>query len=458
MIGTSMIRRIADPLRKAADSLGDCRTAVKRRIAWLSPVGGDIPMHLDRRALIRAAAAVPLLATPGVLRALEPDLSELQDITRGALPIGPEERAARIARAQQLMRASGIGAVMVEPGASLVYFTGVRWGRSERLTAAVIPAEGEACIVTPFFEEARTRETLGIPAEVRVWQEDEDPLRLVAGFLKERRLAARPVGIEETVRYFAVDGLQKAGLRVVSANPVVRGCRMIKTPAEIALMQRATDVTMAAYLWVHPRVEKGMSQRDVAGLMDAATRKLGGAPEFSLVLVGEGAAYPHGTKVPSPVADGRIVLMDCGCTVQGYQSDVSRTWVHGGATAEQRRVWDQVAQGQQTAFAAARLGAPAGSVDDAVRRYYASLGWGPDYKLPGLSHRTGHGIGLDGHEPVNLARGEQTRLAPGMCFSNEPGIYIPGKFGVRIEDCFHMTESGPQWFSQPPRSIDAPMG
>ena len=413
---------------------------------------------LSRRTLLGAAAALPLLAVPAVVRAAEPDLSELQDITRDAQPIGPEERRARIARAQALMKTHGIGAVLIEPGASLVYFTGIRWGRSERLTAAVVPVEGQPCIVTPFFEEPRTRETLGIDAEVRVWQEDEDPLRTVAGFLRDRKLAARPVGIEETVRFFAVDGLRRAGLRAVSANSVVRGCRMIKTPAEIALMQRATDVTIAAYRWVHPRVEKGMRQSDVAALMDAATRKLGGSPEFSLVLVGEGAAYPHGTRTPSPVAEGKIVLMDCGCTVQGYQSDVSRTFVHGAATAEQRKVWDQVARGQQVALAAAKLGAPAGSVDDAVRAYYASLGYGPDYKLPGLSHRTGHGIGLDGHEPVNLVRGEKTRLAPGMCFSNEPGIYIPGSFGVRLEDCFHMTEAGPKWFSEPPRSIDAPMG
>ncbi len=413
---------------------------------------------LARRQLLTAAAALPMLGIPGILRAAEPDLSELNDITTGARPISADERKARIARAQKLMAANGIGAVLIEPGSSLVYFTGVRWGRSERLTAAILPVEGDPCIVTPFFEEPRTRETLGVPAEVRVWQEDEDPLVTVAGFLKDRKLAGRPIGVEETVRYFAVDGLQRAlpSTRIVSANPVVRGCRMIKTPAEIALMQLATDVTIAAYRWVHPRVEKGMRQRDVSALMDAATVKLGGDPEFSLVLVGEGAAYPHGTKTPSPVADGKIVLMDCGCTVQGYQSDVSRTFVYGTPTADQRKVWDQVAHGQQVAIEAAKLGAPAGSVDDAVRRYYTSLGYGPDYKLPGLSHRTGHGIGLDGHEPVNLVRGEKTKLAPGMCFSNEPGIYIPGSFGVRLEDCFHMTEGGPKWFSTPPKSIDKP--
>jgi Xaa-Pro dipeptidase len=414
-------------------------------------------LDLTRRHLLAASAALPLLAMPAVLRAAEPDLSDLRDITTGAQPITVEERRTRIAKAQRLMKANGIGAVLVEGGASLVYFTGLAWGRSERLTAAILPAEGEPCVVTPFFEEARTRERLALPCEVRTWQEDEDPLRLVAGFLRERRLARLPIGVEETVRFFAVDGLQKAGLRVVSANPVVRACRMIKSPAEIALMQLATDVTIAAYRWVYPRVETGMSQRDIAALMDAATRKLGGDPEFSLVLVGEGAAYPHGTRTPSPVAKGSIVLMDCGCTVQGYQSDVSRTFVHGTPSPEQRKVWEQVAHGQQVAFGAATLGTPAGQVDDAVRRYYTSLGYGPNYRLPGLSHRTGHGIGLDGHEPVNLVRGEATRLSPGMCFSNEPGLYLPGRFGVRLEDCFHMTETGPKWFSEPPLSIDRPI-
>lgn len=413
--------------------------------------------RLSRRALIRSAGAVPLLALPGMLRA-EPDVAELKDITAGGVPIGREERIRRIARAQALMKANGIGAVLIEPGSSLVYFTGVRWSRSERLTCAILPVEGEPCIVTPFFEEPSVRESLAIPAEVRVWQEDEDPLALVADFLKARTLAARPVGIEETVRYFAVHGLQRAlpGARIVSANPVVRGCRMIKTAPEIALMQLATDVTIAAYRWTWPRITAGMTPQDIAALMSAATRKLGGTNEWNLILLGEAAAYPHGSGKPQKVVPGEVVLMDCGCSVQGYQSDVSRSFVFGKASPAQRKVWDTVARGQQIALAAAKLGTPAGAVDDAVRSYYTSLGYGPDYKLPGLSHRTGHGIGMDGHEPVNLVRGEKTPLAPGMCFSNEPGIYLPGSFGIRLEDCFHMTESGPKWFSVPPTSIDRP--
>ncbi|MEN2790708.1 Xaa-Pro peptidase family protein [Sphingomonas oligophenolica] len=403
---------------------------------------------------------LPLLTIPSILRAAEPDLSALSDITTATAPIGEAERRARIARAQRLMKANGIGAVLIEAGSSLIYFTGVRWGRSERLTAAVLPVEGDPCIVTPFFEEPSVRQTLGVPADVRVWQEDEDPLAVVAGFLKDRKLAGGAIGIEETVRYFAVNGLARVlpEARLVSANPVVRGCRMIKTAPEIALMQTATDVTIAAYRWTWPRIEKGMTPSDIGALMNAATRKLGGDPEFALILIGEAAAYPHGSRAPQRVADGQIVLMDCGCTVQGYQSDVSRTFVFGAASAEQRKVWKDVHDGQAAGFAAARIGVPAGSVDDAVRRHYEALGYGPRYRLPGLSHRTGHGIGLDGHEPVNLVHGEQTLLAPGMCFSDEPGLYLPGKFGVRIEDCFHMTETGPKWFSQPPASLDAPFG
>ncbi len=412
-----------------------------------------------RRHVLGAGAALPLLARPGVLRAAEPDLAGLASLTTNVRPIGAAERQARIARAQALMKANGIGAVLIEPGSSLVYFTGVRWSRSERLAAAVLPAEGSALVVTPFFEEPSVRESLGIAAEVRVWQEDEDPIALVAAFLKERQLTKQPMGIEETVRHFAVDGLRRVlpDVRLVSANPVVRGCRMIKTPSEIALMQAAADVTIAAYRWTWPRIEIGMTPADIAALMTAATQKLGGKPEFALVLLNEAAAYPHGTAQPQRVADGGVVLMDCGCTVQGYQSDISRTFVKGAASAEVRRVWAHMRKGQDIAMAAARIGVPAGSVDDAVRRQYEAWGYGPRYALPGLSHRTGHGIGMDGHEPVNLVHGEATPLAPGMCFSNEPGLYLPGKFGVRLEDCFYMTERGPKWFSQPPASLEAPV-
>lgn len=413
---------------------------------------------MDRRTLmtlgaatLTGAAAWPALGQPSN------EIVPLPGPRPG--PIPPAERAARLAKAQALMRAQGFTALLVEPGSSLLYFTGIRWSRSERLTCALIPAEGEVCVITPFFEEPSVRETLAVPAEVRTWQEHEDPLALVAGWLKDRKLASGAIGIEETNRYFIVDGLKRnlpaANLR--SAAPVVRGCRMYKSPTEIALMQRASDITMAAYRWTIPRIEAGMRPGQIGMMMNRATVALGGAPEFALILLGEAAAYPHGSGKPQAVTPGEVVLMDCGCSVFGYQSDISRTFVFGEPTAKQRKVWGEVQRGQQIAFEAARLGAACGSVDDAARNYYVSLGYGPDYKLPGLSHRTGHGIGMDGHEPVNLVRGETTRLAPGMCFSDEPGLYIPGEFGVRLEDCFHMTEAGPKWFSQPSVSIEQPV-
>ncbi|GGD63727.1 M24 family metallopeptidase [Croceicoccus mobilis] len=385
---------------------------------------------------------------------------ELPDLAASAKPITTGERQARIAKAGALMREYDIDAVLVEAGSSMVYFTGVHWWRSERLTAAVMTREGEIAIVTPFFEEPSVRETLAVPAEVLPWDEDENPLAAIAAWLEKRGLTGGRIGIEETVRFFASDGLRAVlpNAAIVSANPVVRGCRMIKSPTELALMQVATEITMRAYRHAYTRIEAGMTPSDIGGIINGAVRQMGGTPEFALVLLGEASAYPHGSDKPQEVREGEVVLMDCGCNVHGYQSDVSRSYVHGGANKQQRMVWNQMRQGQQIAFDAAQPGRPAGEVDDAVRSFYQTLGYGPGYKLPGTSHRTGHGIGLDGHEPLNLVHGETTRLAPGMCFSDEPGIYIPGSYGIRVEDCFYMTESGPRWFSTPPSSIDDPIG
>lgn len=374
-------------------------------------------------------------------------------------PIGPEERLLRVGKAQSRMRALGIGALIVEPGASLDYLTGVQWHRSERLTAAVIPADGASLIVTPFFERPSVQESLKVPAEVRVWQEHEDPFRLVADFLRERRVASSPIALEESVRFFAADGLrgQLPAVALVSGNPIVRPLRMTKSPAELALMQFAADITVLALRKTHGEVTLGMTNNEIGERFERNVEALGGTSPWSLVLIDEAAALPHGTGRPQQVRRGSIVLMDCGCEVNGYQSDISRTFVWGAPpTSEQRKVWNQVHRGQEIALAAAKVGVAAGSVDDAVRAAYQSWGYGPGYALPGLSHRTGHGIGMEGHEPVNLVHGETTRLAPGMCFSNEPGIYLPGNFGVRLEDCFYMTADGPRWFSTPPPSIEQP--
>jgi len=374
-------------------------------------------------------------------------------------PIGEAERLQRLAKARSLMARDGIGAIIVEPGASLDYFTGVQWWRSERLTAAVIPAQGDPIIVTPFFERPSVAESLAIPAEIRTWNEDEEPLRLVAGFLRERKVTTEPIGFEETDRYFIFERLRQQipGLRAVSANAIVRGCRMIKSPAELALMQAAADITLASLRYAGQRTREGMTPADIDAMIGAAHKRLGGAYDGGLVLLGEASAYPHGSHKPQAVNRGEVVLMDCGCSVHGYQSDISRSFIFGSdPSPEQRKVAQQVRRGQDIAMSAAKVGAPAGSVDDAVRHAYEGWGYGPGYKLPGTPHRTGHGIGMEGHEPVNLVHGESTLLAPGMCFSNEPGIYLPGKFGIRFEDCFYMTPSGPKFFTVPPPAIDQP--
>jgi Xaa-Pro dipeptidase len=414
---------------------------------------------LSRRNWMKSAGAVAATAliSPRIAAAAQAELAPVNLPP----PISREERMARLAKARDLMQRSGIGSVLVESGPSLDYFTGIQWWRSERLTGVVIPALGDPIIVTPFFEKPSIEEMLLVPAEIRTWQEDEEPLKLVADFLKQRGVANQPVAFEETNRFFIEDRLkqQLPSVAVVNGKPVVRQLRMIKTPAEIALMQAAADIMAASLKYAGERTREGMTPEQIDALIGAAHKTLGAAYDGGLILIGEASAYPHGSKLPHVVKKGEIVLLDCTCSVHGYQADITRTFVYGAdPTPEQRKVYDQVHRGQQIAMSAARVGAPAGSVDDAVRSTYESWGYGPRYKLPGTSHRTGHGIGMEVHEPVNLVHGEKTPLAPGMCFSNEPGIYIPGKFGVRIEDCFHMTEAGPRFFTSPPPSLDRPFG
>jgi Xaa-Pro dipeptidase len=417
--------------------------------------------RVNRRRLLGGSAALAAAALVGRGSPAWAAVQDANDLKPVPLPppIAAAERVARLTNARTLMQRHGIGAVLVESGPSLDYYTGIQWWRSERLTGVVIPAVGDPIIVTPFFERPSIQEMLAVPAEIRTWQEDEDPLKLVADFLRERKAAGAPVAFEETNRFFIADRLkrQSPGVTIVSANPVVRAQRMIKSSAELALMQAAADITITAFRSIRRQIHEGMTPVDINRLFSAATTALGADEGDGLILLGEASAYPHGSGKPQHVRRGEVVLLDCGCSVHGYQSDISRTFVFDAdPTPEQRKVWDQVHRGQQIAMAAARLGAPAGSVDDAVRRAYESWGYGPGYQLPGTPHRTGHGIGMEGHEPVNLVHGETTPLAAGMCFSNEPGIYLPGKFGIRLEDCFHMTATGPKYFTQPPPSIDRP--
>lgn len=374
-------------------------------------------------------------------------------------PISTEERAARIEKARRLMIENKIEALVLEPGSSMSYFTGTRWGRSERTFAMVLPARGEIAYVVPGFEEGRAREVIRFSRDVRVWQEDESPYERIVQVLRDRGIRTGRIAFEETVRFFIADGIRKVApsFEYVSGDPVTAGCRMIKSPAELALLKRANEITLAAIRATAPAVREGMMHTEFSAKLSAAFQALG-APGGGLVLFGKYTASPHGTVEPQRLNEGDLVLVDAGCSVEGYSADVTRTFVFGKPSDRQRKIWELERKAQDAALAAAKPGATCDSVDAAARKVITDAGFGPGYKLPGLPHRTGHGIGLDGHEWTNLVRGNQTRLEPGMCFSDEPTIAIPGEFGIRLEDCFHVTADGAAMFTPQSASIDQPFG
>lgn len=420
---------------------------------------GEERVTLSRRRFGQLGLAAGLTGLIAPQLAYGQDES-LPNLAASAVPISPEEHQARLEKVQSLMQAQGVAALVIEAGSALVYFTGIQWWRSERFTGVVVLPEGVPVVITPYFEEPSVRESVKVDVEVRTWHEHENPFAFVAGVLRDAGVSDGKIAIEETVRHFISNGIAEAapGFESVSGMSLTRGVRMYKSPAELALMQTANDITLAAYKHIYGKVELGMNQFDISTMMSAATRELGGNVEFSMVLLNEASAYPHGTGSSQEVREGSVILMDCGCGVHDYESDISRTWVYGEPTAKQRQVWNTVKQGQELALETAQIGAPAGAVDATVRAFYESEGYGPGYRTPGLSHRLGHGIGLDGHEPVNFVSGEEQPLAPGMCFSNEPGIYIFGEFGVRLEDCLYVTETGPKLFSAFSPSIEKPFG
>jgi Xaa-Pro dipeptidase len=388
------------------------------------------------------------------------DASGLKSITGSVVAISRSEREARIAKAQRLLVDNKMDALVIESGTALNYFTGITWWPSERTMAAIIPAKGDVKYVCPGFEEARLREQITIGTEVYAWQEDESPYKLIANVIKDAGIGSGNVAIEERVRFFIADGIRREapGLNYVSGDPVTIPCRIIKSPAEIKLMQTAMDITLAAIKYGASQLKEGMSQGELSSIIMKAQNELGGNADFALCLFGTSSAFPHGSNQPQQLKQGDIVLMDCGCLVEGYNSDITRTIVFGEPTKRQQEVWALEKEAQSAGFAAARLGAACEGVDAAARKVITDAGFGPGYKLPGLPHRTGHGIGMDGHEWGNMVKGNKQLLEPGMCFSIEPNISIVGEFGVRLEDCVYMTEEGPKWFSQQSKSISEPFG
>ncbi len=413
-------------------------------------------MCVDRRDFLRLSAGL----TGAALFDVKPDaeaLAQARSSVNGVTPISDDERRARIEKAQRLMKENKIDAIFLEGGSSLFYYTGVRWGNSERMFAAVIPAQGELAWITPKFEEARARELIRFGKDIRAWEEDESPYKVVTGIFKDRGIRTGRIGMEERVRFFLFDGIRQEAkhLEYVSADPISAGCRMFKSPAEIALMQRANDITIQAFKAAAATLKEGMTQYEFGAQVSSAFRALG-TTGSALIGFGEYTAFPHGSIQPQKLKDGDIVLMDGGTSLEGYASDITRTFVFGKPTQRQRDIWNLERKAQDAAFAAAKVGATCESVDAAARKVITDAGFGPDYKVPGLPHRTGHGIGLDGHEWTNFVRGNKTKLQPGMCFSDEPMIAIYGEFGIRLEDCLYITENGPKFFSKQSSSIEQP--
>ncbi len=386
-------------------------------------------------------------------------IDQLTSRMADVVPISLEERKARIAKAQSLMDKNGIKAIVLDSGTSMNYFTGLTWGQSERPMVAVIPAKGDVRYICPKFEQARLEEIIKIGTDIYPWEEDESPYEQIKKSITDSGASSGKIGIEERVRFFIADGLRKvaAQFELISADPVVIPCRIIKSPAEIALMKRATELTIEAMKLGFAALKEGESPSNFSSAVAQAHQKMGARHAFALANFGEASAFPHGSSKPQVLKKGDVVLVDCGCLVQGYNSDISRTIVFGAEpTARQIEIWNLEKEAQAAGFKAAQIGAPLEAVDAAARKVITDAGFGPDYKLPGLPHRTGHGIGMDGHEWGNAVRGNKQILEPGMCFSIEPNISIVGEFGVRHEDCVYMTESGPVWFSQPSPSISQP--
>ncbi|MDG1387503.1 MAG: Xaa-Pro peptidase family protein [Halioglobus sp.] len=390
------------------------------------------------------------------------ELADLDDMTMGITPVALPEYEARIHKAQRLMREKDIAGIYVNAGTSLYYFTGTRWGASERMVGAIIPASGQLEYIAPAFEEATLVEYMTITGRVNCWEEDESPYALMGSALARMGLKEGTIGIDEAAPFFISDGIRQSNpqYQFRNAAEVTASCRMIKSSTELALMQRAKNITLEVHKCAARILAPGVTTTEVEAFIHAAHKAAGASAGsyFCIVLFGEATAYPHGVKDPQVLQDNDMVLIDTGCQLEGYISDITRSYVYGEISDRQRQIWNLEKEAQAAAFAAAKIGQPCSAVDTAARKALEAQGLGPGYNIPGLPHRTGHGIGLDIHEWPYLVKNETTKLAPGMCFSNEPMICIPGEFGIRHEDHFYMTESGPEWFTEPAYSVDDPFG
>jgi Xaa-Pro dipeptidase len=433
----------------------------------MNPSKNDSTAAINRRQLIQSATAFAALAPASAFGQQKPPTSlpasfdALKPLGERVKPVSSDEFKARIGRAQQLLREQNpqLDALFLATGSSLYYFTGVKWWASERLLGILVPQKGEPIVVCPAFEEGRFREQLRFPADVRVWQEDQSPSKLAASALADRGVRTGRIGVEEATMFTFYDRLRAAvpGVEFTSADPVSIACRGVKSAHEIELMRLACEATCDVFRAVFAALNTGMSQSDISALVEGGFAKMGLRGD-ALVLLGASAALPHGSIKPQTLREGDVVLIDGGCKLEGYSSDVTRTGIFGKPSEKIQNAYEIVRKAQDSARDAARKGRLSGTVDDAARGVITSAGYGPDYKF--FTHRLGHGIGLDGHEHPYLVRGSKTTLVPGMTFSNEPGVYVPGEFGMRCEEVMAITEDGPAQLLTPgfQVSLEKPLG
>jgi Xaa-Pro dipeptidase len=390
------------------------------------------------------------------------ELEKIENRTLDVQPILLTEYLQRIQKAAQLMKKLSVRAIYLNAGTNLYYFTGTLWNASERMVGALLFEDGSLEYIVPKFEEGTFKKYMQVKSQINCWEEHESPYVLFGKLLASKSLDGNTIAIDESSSYFLVDGIAKAnsGYDFITGQNITSACRMQKSKNEIAIIQKAKDITMEVQRAAARILRPGITVSEVTDFITKAHIKAGipSGSYFCIVLFADDTQYPHGVSVPQPLKENEAVIIDTGCRLQGYLSDITRSYVYGTASEEYKTIWNLEKEVQRTAFEAAKIGSSCGSVDDAARKTLAEAGLSPDYDLPGLPHRVGHGTGLDIHEYPYLVRGSEIKLSQGMVVSNEPMICIPGKFGIRHEDHFYMTEEGAKWFTTPMQSVDNPFG
>jgi Xaa-Pro aminopeptidase len=420
---------------------------MKRRefVQHTALLGGAASLGLNR------AGALPIDRDTSQTRSFAHE--QPRSLPRDApLPISEAERAQRRDKAQRLMKELGYSAMLIEPGANMTYFTGIEWARSERLFAFILPQSGKPVVIAPAFEQQRAEDQVGGRFDIRVWQENESPEALVAGVLKDWGVASGKLGVDGSARTFVFNELALAAptVHLATAEAITNACRGVKSAHEIEIMRFANQTTLEAYRAAFKTLKVGMTQAELAQNVSSEMRKLG-YQGGALVLFGESSAYPHGLPKPRSLAENQVVLVDGGLSVHGYQSDMTRTVVFGTPSDEAHKVFEIVHEAQRQAVGFAGPGKKCGDVDAVARKVITDAGYGPDFRT--FTHRLGHGIGLEGHEWPYLVRGSQIVMQPGMTFSDEPGIYQYGKFGIRLEDILSITERGAEMMTPTQTSL-----